>query len=127
MMVMSILACTHEEAQTYLDEAGGDTMKAIDMHLCVPETPGNKHIPGKPKINDGLDDQVREKLSQARQMSELFNASFRNDLLVTKKTAEQPAVQPGVQPGVQLGAQVEGQPAAQVEAQVEAPESSLTT
>jgi len=125
MMVMSILACTHEEAQKYLDEAGGDTMKAIDMQLCVPITPGNKYIPETRKIDDGLDTQVREKLTQARQLSELFNASFRNDLLVTKNTAAQVEGQVEGQVGGQIEGQVEGQ--VEGRAQSEAHVSSQTS
>jgi hypothetical protein len=88
MTVMSMLGCTHEEAQRYLDNAGGDALKAVEMHLVIPDTPGNKYIPEKPKTKDGLDDTVREKLSQARQLSEMFNASLRNDLVVSQKTSE---------------------------------------
>ncbi len=86
--VMSMLGCTQEEAESYLESAGGDVLKAIESNIVIPKTEGNKYIPEKPVVHDGLSDEARTKLAQARQLSELFNASFRNDLRATQKTSE---------------------------------------
>ena len=80
-MVMSMLGCTHEEAKEYLSKTGGDVTLAILQNMkCIPVS-GEKYIPPAPKIDDGLTDEVREKLTEARKISEAFSASFRNDLL----------------------------------------------
>ena len=93
MSVMSILGCTEDEAHKYLSDAGGDPLKAIEQNLNIPVTSGNKYIPPPPVIDDGLTDEVREKLKEARKISEMFNASFRNDLVVKpeKKVASSAA------------------------------------
>ncbi len=92
-IVMSMLACTHEEAKEYLSKTDGDVALAILQNMkCVPVS-GEKYIPAPPKINDGLTDEVREKLKEARKISEAFSASFRNDLLgVQAQTASSPVV-----------------------------------
>jgi hypothetical protein len=82
--VMMMLGCTEEEARSYLVKAQGDVMKAIEDNLKIPKVSGDKYIPAPPVIDDGLDDEVREKLNEARRLSDLFNASFRNDLLVSQ-------------------------------------------
>jgi hypothetical protein len=94
LSVMSILGCTEDEAHKYLSEAGGDPLKAIEQNLNIPVTSGNKYIPPPPVIDDGLTDEVREKLKEARKISEMFNASFRNDLIVkSEKKATSPAAE----------------------------------
>ena len=92
-MVMSMLDCTLEEAKEYLLKAGGDVLLAIENNMKVPEVSGSKYIPPPPKINDGLTDEVREKLNEARKISEAFSASFRNELLGAQvPKASEPAV-----------------------------------
>ena len=83
MKVMSMLGCTEEEARLYLDKAEGDVLKAIEDNLNIRVVSGEKYIPAPRVIDDGLDPEVREKLNEARKLSDLFNASFRNDLLVS--------------------------------------------
>lgn len=79
--VMSMLGCTEEEAERYLEAANGDVLKAITDNLNVPEVSGSKFIPAEPpKIDDGLTPEVREKILKAREIAEQFSASFRNDL-----------------------------------------------
>lgn len=92
-IVMSMLACTHEEAKKYLSKTDGDVALAILQNMkCVPVS-GEKYIPAPPKINDGLTDEVREKLTEARKISEAFSASFRNDLLGAQaQKASEPVV-----------------------------------
>ena len=93
--VMMMLGCTEEEARIYLDKAEGDILKAIEDNLNIPVVSGEKYIPAPRVIDDGLDAEVREKLNEARKLSDLFNASFRNDLLVspTKTSGESVAVE----------------------------------
>lgn len=91
---MSFLGCTEDEAHRYLQKAGGDVLRAIDENLKIPEVSGAKYIPEPPRIDDGLTPEVREKIQTARQISEQFSASFRNDLRADpKKTSEVPEVQ----------------------------------
>ena len=99
-MVMSMLGCTHDEAKEYLSKTDGDVTLAILQNMkCVPVS-GERYIPPPPKIDDGLTDEVREKLTEARKVSEAFSASFRNDLRgVQGQTASAPVVaESGVEP-----------------------------
>jgi predicted ATPase with chaperone activity len=89
--VMSFLGCTEEQAHEYLQKAGGDIQRAIEENVNIPVVSGAKYIPAPRQIDDGLTPEVREKIQTARQISEQFSASFRNDLLVDpKKTSEAP-------------------------------------
>ncbi len=90
--VMMMLGCTDEEARIYLDKAEGDVLKAIEENLNIPVVSGEKYIPAPRVIDDGLEDEVREKLNEARKLSDLFNASFRNDLLVSQAKTSDEAV-----------------------------------
>ena len=63
-----------------MNEAKGDVLLAICNHTECPEVPGNKYIPPPPKIDDGLTDEVRSKIQEARKLGDMFSASFRNDL-----------------------------------------------
>ena len=92
--VMMMLGCTEEEARIYLDKAEGDVLKAIEDNLNIPVVSGEKYIPAPRIIDDGLDPEVREKLNEARKLSDLFNASFRNDLLVSPAKTSDEAVVP---------------------------------
>ncbi len=78
--IMSMLDCSKENAEEYLKEANGDVLLAICNHTECPEVPGNKYIPPPPKIDDGLIDEVRSKIQEARKLGDMFSASFRNDL-----------------------------------------------
>ena len=80
MKVMSFLGCTEEEAHAYLQKAGGDIQRAIEQNVNIPVVSGAKYIPAPRQIDDGLTPEVREKIQTARQISEQFSASFRNDL-----------------------------------------------
>lgn len=79
-LIMSLVGCSKTQAEEYLNEAKGDVLLAVCNHTECPDAPGNKYIPPPPKINDGLTDEVRGKLAEARKLSEAFSASFRNDL-----------------------------------------------
>lgn len=79
-LIMSMVGCSKSQAEDYLKEANGDVLLAICNHTECPEVPGNKYIPPPPKINDGLTDEVRSKIQEARKIGDMFSASFRNDL-----------------------------------------------
>lgn len=100
-LVMSMLGCTHDDAKEYLSKSGGDVLQAITDNMKIPEVSGDKYIPPPPKIDDGLTDEVRSKLQEARKLSEAFSASFRNDLRgaqAPKPDAPVELVVPEVQP-----------------------------
>lgn len=82
--VMAMLGCTEEEAHKYLQEAGGDILKAVEMNLNIPVVSGDKYIPPPPPVDDGLDPEVREKLKKAREYADLLSTSVRNDLRGTQ-------------------------------------------
>lgn len=103
--VMMMLGCTEDEARIYLDKAEGDVLKAIEENLKIPVVSGEKYIPAPRIIDDGLDPEVREKLNEARKLSDLFNASFRNDLLVSQAKTSDEAVVPEVEAAVPVVAE----------------------
>jgi NACalpha-BTF3-like transcription factor len=94
-LIMSMVGCSKEHAEEYLKETNGDVLLAICNHTACPEVSGNKYIPPPPKIDDGLTEEVRAKLTEARKLSEAFSASFRNDLrgAQAQKPDEEPQVQ----------------------------------
>ena len=106
--VMSFLGCTEEEAHAYLQKAGGDIQRAIEENVNIPVVSGAKYIPTPRQIDDGLTPEVREKIQTARQISEQFSASFRNDLRAVPTQTS-------------AGAGAAGAPAAEAEAQAELP------
>ena len=117
-MVVSMLGCTHEEATEYLLKTNGDVLDAIAQNMKCIEVSGEKYIPTPPKINDGLTDEVREKLTEARKLGDMFSASFRNDLLVAQETKSDEVA------AFELPVVEELLPAGQVEIQTVASESS---
>ena len=107
--VAMMLGCTEDQANEYLERAGGDVIKAIADNVVIPLISGAKYIPEPPTVADGLTDEVREKLSEARNLSALFNASLRNDLVAkperTVEVSQLPefvALQPALQSSEQL-------------------------
>jgi hypothetical protein len=86
--VITFIGCTEEEARQYLDQNEWDVLKTVENTVIIPSISGMKYIPPEKKINDGLTDEVREKLKTARGLSDAFTASFRNDLLQVQKKGE---------------------------------------
>ena len=84
-----MLGCTEDQAKQYLIASDGDVLAAIDANLVVPVISGTKHMPPPPVIDDGLTDETRQKLNEARTFSTLLNASHRNDLHGSSTTHEQ--------------------------------------
>ena len=95
LMVISMLGCTSEEATEYLLKSGGNILNAIADNVKCVQVSGEKYTPPPPKFDDGLTDDVRSKLQEARNISEMFSASFRNDLrgVLTQKPDEAAVVE----------------------------------
>jgi len=83
-----MLGCSEDDAKRYLDESDGDVLKAIEANVVIPVISGDQHIPLPKKIDDGLDPEVREKLKEARAISDGFTFAHRNDLRGTPGGAE---------------------------------------
>jgi hypothetical protein len=92
--VVSLAGCTEAEAVAALAKHNNDVLAAVDSLLATPAVSGNKYIPPKPKVDDGLTEEVRAKLARAREYAELLNASPRNDLRSPQTQSETRAVQP---------------------------------
>lgn len=89
--VITMLGCSEDDAKHYLEQSGGDVLKAIEANVVIPVISGNQHIPLPKQIDDGLDPEVREKLKEARAISDGFTSSHRNDLRGTPGGAEKVA------------------------------------
>jgi hypothetical protein len=73
--VMNLACCSQKDAEDALLKSNDDVIEAVDRLLEVPKVKGNKYLPPKPTIDDGLTDEVRNKLKQARDMFDLLNAA----------------------------------------------------
>jgi hypothetical protein len=89
--VISMLGCSEADAKRYLDLSEGDVLKAIEANVVIPVVSGTQHIPLKKVIDDGLTDEVREKLKIARSISDSFTSAHRNDLRGSPGGAEEVA------------------------------------
>lgn len=89
--VMNLACCSKEDAQRALANTKNNVIDAVDMLLDRPVVKGEKFLPPKPTINDGLTEEVRNKIKQARELAEILNAGAR--VAETKRTQERPVVQ----------------------------------
>jgi hypothetical protein len=81
IQVIQFTGCTGQVARDALEQENWDVIGALDRLTNVPKISGSKYIPPKPVvINDSLTPEVREKLSEARRLADLFTVSPRNDL-----------------------------------------------
>jgi hypothetical protein len=92
--VITMLGCSEIDAKQYLDAADWDVVAAIESNLVIPIVSGTKHIPAIPIIDDGLTEEVRQRIKEARIVSDAFTASFRNDLLGTQSVVEKAPLAP---------------------------------
>lgn len=67
-------------ARKALEENGNDVISAIDALSTPRPIKGTRYIPPTPTIDDGLNDEVRSKLREARAFADILNASPKNDL-----------------------------------------------
>lgn len=51
-------------------------MEAVDSILTKPPTQGDKYVPEKPKVNDGLTDEQRALCERGRWLQDKVNAVF---------------------------------------------------
>lgn len=73
--VMDMVNVSREEVvQIAEDLKTSDIVEIIAALLEVPPVSGYKYIPPKPKIDDGLTDEVREKIKKARELADILNA-----------------------------------------------------
>jgi len=78
--VVLFTGVSEERAKEALDAHNGDVLLAIDSLSCPPKTSGTKYIPSAPVVDDGLTDEVREKLRDARKLSDMLTFAPQNDL-----------------------------------------------
>jgi len=78
--VVKMTGVTADVAKKALQDNGNDVIAAVDALSVPPTISGTRYIPLTPKVDDGLDEETRQKLRDARAFSDILNASPRNDL-----------------------------------------------
>jgi len=78
--VVDFTGVSEDVARKVLDENGGNIIAAVDILSIPPVIKGTRYIPTTPTIDDGLTDEVRSKLREARAFADILNASPKNDL-----------------------------------------------
>ena len=71
---------SEDTAKKALEENGNDVISAIDALSTPRPIKGARYIPPTPTIDDGLNEEVRSKLREARAFADILNASPKNDL-----------------------------------------------
>ena len=74
--VMSFTNCTREEAVGALAIYGGDMLKAIDCLFQKPVVSGEKHIPAKPVVETGQDEEQKARCATGRDLMDKLNVVF---------------------------------------------------
>lgn len=92
--VVAFTGVSADVAKKALEENGGDVILAVERLSVPPSIRGDRYIPPKPTIDDGLTEEVRENLRKARQFSDILSASPQNDLR-GKVVAPQPSAGAG--------------------------------
>ena len=78
--VILFTGVSEERAREALDANNGNVLQTVDALSQPPQTSGAKYIPPPPTIDDGLTDEVRDKLRDARKLADLLTFSPKNDL-----------------------------------------------
>jgi len=78
--VVLFTGASEERAKEALDVHGGSVLKAVEALSEAPKTSGTKYIPPAPVVHDGLTDEVRNKLRDARKLADLLTFAPQNDL-----------------------------------------------
>jgi hypothetical protein len=73
--IQELTGCTREEAEESL-LAYKEVWLAVDALLKKPASQGDKYIPEKPKIDDGLTEEQRALCERGRWLQERVNAVF---------------------------------------------------
>ena len=74
--VVRLAGCTLEQAQKALQLHGDEIWKAVDSLINKPEVAGDKYLPKKPVINNGLTPEQQERCLKGRDLQEKVNAVF---------------------------------------------------
>lgn len=72
--VMNLACCSKEVAEKALVDANNDVVGAVDKLMDTPKAKGDKYVRPPPTIDDGLTEEVRNKIKQVRELSEALNA-----------------------------------------------------
>jgi len=78
--VIAYTGVTEDVAKKVLEENNNDVLSAVDILSTPPPIKGTRYMPSSPTIDDGLTDEVRSKLREARAFADILNASPKNDL-----------------------------------------------
>ena len=78
--VVAFTGVSADVAKKALDENGGDVILTVERLSVPPSIRGDRYVPPKPTIDDGLTEEVRENLRKARKFSDILSASPQNDL-----------------------------------------------
>ncbi len=71
---MEMSGCTEEQVLTAYEQVRKpDVVEIVSFLIDPPKAKGDKFLPPKPTIEDGLTPEVRAKLKQAREFSEQLN------------------------------------------------------
>lgn len=75
--VCELTGCTLEQANEALRRHGGDEIwRAVDELMPKPACPGDKYLPSKPKINNGLTPEQEEICRKGRDLQDRVNVVF---------------------------------------------------
>lgn len=75
-MVMSLVGCTHEDAERALLKHE-TVIEAVDSLLgSAPMVSGTKYIPARPEIDHGLNEEQAERCAKGRDLQDKVNAVF---------------------------------------------------
>lgn len=80
MQVIQFTGCTEDIARNALESENWSVVDAIDRIAHVPAISGSKYVPSTPRVDNQLSSEVREKLQQARKLSDLLTFAPQNDL-----------------------------------------------
>jgi len=75
-MIVELTGCSEVDALSALRDASGNVVEAVDKLLVKPPTQGDRYLPEKPKIDDGLSDEQRELCERGRWLQDKVNVVF---------------------------------------------------
>lgn len=87
VQIMSLVACTEDEANAALAKYG-DVVLAVESLMVIPTTSGNKYIPPKPEINRMMSTEQKERCDRGRQVCDTINASQKSAYHSAKQQAD---------------------------------------